>query len=623
MIVKMQKLTALVYHREYDAFLSQLQELGVVHIQAAQEGTPEPDSELACQMELSKRTEAIIAKLTPMAVGEITAKESEETAETLVNEAEALLAKQVTLQGEEKSLQQQVNLTATWGEYDVERVKSLLEIGYQMQFWTCMPKSFNLMSKSDEEAYAFPIAQDGSTLYFVTVSPSDHTPQLVEATPMAAPEVSHKEAVALFEENKKAQQEVEQQIKAYVTTKLAYLKHAQNQLSNSINLAQVQLTTAHAAADHLMVLEGWVPTDSVEHVNQYMATSGAYYEVREPRAEDNVPIKLRNNWFARKFEVLTSMYGMPDYNEWDPTPILAPFFTLFFAICMGDAGYGIIILLYGLLETAGKGSKVPIVGEMLKGCGPLVTILGAATLVVGLALGSFFSLNIASMDFVPEGIKSYYAFVQGNFPGTNFTFQMVGALIIGVFHICLALIFKAIVYTKKEGFASQLSSWGWVLLIVGGIITATMFMMGSLSQDTTTYILIGIGAVSALGIFLLNNVGKFKKNPVVAVLTNPLAGLYDTYNMASGLMGDVLSYIRLYALCLAGAKLGEAFNNIGDMLPIYGGIFIYIIGHVLNLLLSAISAFVHPLRLNFVEYFKNLGYNGLGTTYKPFEKTKK
>lgn len=620
MIVKMQKLTALVYHREYDAFLSQLQELGVVHIQAAQEGTPEPDSELARQMELSKRADAIMAKLAPS--GEVTAKASSEEAEALVNEAERLLEKQATLEAEEKDLQQQVSATTAWGEYDVERVNQLLKIGYQMQFWTCVAKSFELVSHSDENAYAFPIAQNGAMMYFVTVSPADHTPQLVDATSVATPAVSHSEAVALLEQNKKAQQEVEAQIKAFATGKLSYLKDAQNKLTNNINLAQVELTTATAAADHLMVLEGWVPTESADKVNSYMATTGAYYEVREPRADDNVPIKLRNNWFARKFEVLTSMYGMPDYNEWDPTPILAPFFTLFFAICMGDAGYGIIILLYGLLESAGKASKVPIVGEMLKGCGPLVTILGAATLIVGLALGSFFSLNIASMDFVPEGMKSYYAFVQGNFPGLNFTFQMVGALIIGVFHICLALIFKAIVYTKKEGFANQLSSWGWVLLIVGGIVTATLFMMGSLSQDTTTYILIGIGAVSALGIFLLNNMGKFKKNPVVAVITNPLAGLYDTYNMASGLMGDVLSYIRLYALCLAGAKLGEAFNNIGDMMPIYGGIIIYIIGHVLNLLLSAISAFVHPLRLNFVEYFKNLGYNGLGTTYKPFEKKK-
>ena len=96
--------------------------------------------------------------------------------------------------------------------------------------------------------------------------------------------------------------------------------------------------------------------------------------------------------------------------------------------------------------------------------------------------------------------------------------------------------------------------------------------------------------------------------------------------MASGLLGDVLSYVRLYALCLAGGALGSAFNTIGDMiagngglLAVCGAVLVYFIGHVLNLLLSAISAFVHPLRLKFVEYFKNSVYEGRGTGYEPLK----
>jgi V/A-type H+-transporting ATPase subunit I len=146
-------------------------------------------------------------------------------------------------------------------------------------------------------------------------------------------------------------------------------------------------------------------------------------------------------------------------------------------------------------------------------------------------------------------------------------------------------------------------------------------MVGTLSPETTRFVIIGIGAVSAVGIYLLNNIGRLKSSPLKALLINPLAGLYDTYNMASGLLGDVLSYVRLYALCLAGGALGSAFNQIGDMmaakdiLPVAW--LIYFVGHTLNLLLSAISAFVHPLRLNFVEYFKNSGYEGKGTGYEP------
>jgi V/A-type H+-transporting ATPase subunit I len=118
---------------------------------------------------------------------------------------------------------------------------------------------------------------------------------------------------------------------------------------------------------------------------------------------------------------------------------------------------------------------------------------------------------------------------------------------------------------------------------------------------------------------------RLVSKPVLGIILNPLAGLYDTYNMASGLLGDILSYIRLYALCLAGGMLGGAFNMIGDMVGADGGamiipaVIIYVIGHIFNLLMSAISAFVHPLRLNFVEYFKNAGFDGKGTGYNPYK----
>ena len=129
-----------------------------------------------------------------------------------------------------------------------------------------------------------------------------------------------------------------------------------------------------------------------------------------------------------------------------------------------------------------------------------------------------------------------------------------------------------------------------------------------------------IGIVSALGIFVFNTPGR---NPLV----NIGAGLWDTYNMVTGIMGDVLSYIRLYALGLAGGMLGAAFNDLGLMVRGDGGVggwiffvLILLLGHVINLLMSCLGAFVHPLRLNFVEYFKNAGYEGKGKKYNPLKK---
>jgi V/A-type H+-transporting ATPase subunit I len=255
----------------------------------------------------------------------------------------------------------------------------------------------------------------------------------------------------------------------------------------------------------------------------------------------------------------------------------------------------------------------------------MVFALGVATTLVGLALGTFFGLSL--IDYVPDGtpLHRYYEVVGGKFPGTSYSFQMASAIIIGVVHLCIAMMVKAILYTKKEGLSATLSTWAWNLLLIGGIIVGVLSMVGTLSFEITRGVIIVIGAVSAVGIYMLNNVARLKSSFIQGIIVNPLAGLYDTYNMASGLLGDVLSYVRLYALCLAGGALGSAFNTIGDMIAVNGGFaiggaaMVYFIGHLLNLLLSAISAFVHPLRLNFVEYFKNSGYEGRGTGYKPLK----
>ena len=164
-----------------------------------------------------------------------------------------------------------------------------------------------------------------------------------------------------------------------------------------------------------------------------------------------------------------------------------------------------------------------------------------------------------------------------------------------------------------------MSAWGWLILIVGGIAIALLTLGGIFSPNVTRWAIIIVGALSFLGIFLFNKPGR---NPLI----NIGAGLWDTYQTATGLLGDVLSYIRLYALGLAGGMLGGAFNTLGTMVLGDGGVgrwiafvLILLIGHTLNLLMCCLGAFVHPLRLNFLEYFKNSGYEGMGAKYNPLK----
>ena len=202
--------------------------------------------------------------------------------------------------------------------------------------------------------------------------------------------------------------------------------------------------------------------------------------------------------------------------------------------------------------------------------------------------------------------------------------QMVLSLAVGVVHICIAMTVKAVYAVKKNGFANSLGTIGWTLLIVGGVITGAIALGANLDKSLVKTIVIVLGIVSAIGIFLLNDIHR---NP----LKNIGSGLWETYNTVTGLLGDVLSYIRLYALGLAGGMLGAAFNQLGGMLlPEDGGfsvmwiffILIVVFGHVLNLAMCCLGAFVHPLRLNFLEFFKNSGYEGSGKTYKPLTTNK-
>ena len=199
------------------------------------------------------------------------------------------------------------------------------------------------------------------------------------------------------------------------------------------------------------------------------------------------------------------------------------------------------------------------------------------------------------------------------------------SLAIGVVHIIVAMTVKALCSTVRYGFMNSLSEWGWLLCVAGFVATGGLMYLERITPEVANMAFIIIGGISAIGIFLFNNI---RRN----IFINIGAGVWDTYNMATGLVGDVLSYIRLYALGLAGAMLGMVFNQLAFMIdiqipgvPVVGDVLtwifcglILVFGHALNIAMSCLSGFVHPLRLTFVEYFKNSGYNGKGEAYKPF-----
>ena len=581
MITQMKKYTFLVFHREYEAFLEQLRDLGVVHVTEKAAGVAD-DAHLQELLVKSDNTRKLIAQGAP---------------DQLLNEKAALEQRIAATQKEADKM-------AIWGDFSAERMEQLKAAGYNLRYFSCPKKLF-------QEEWGIVVAEQGATVYFVQVNNENEAPEGSQEQYLNA-----KSAADL-------QKDVEgltgllvaqnARIELWAKENIPALENELKQLQEQIDWKRVTLNTDSEADGSLKILEGFCPIDQVAALDAVLEKQEVYYQAEDPTAEDNTPIKLRNNKFTQLFESLTGMYGWPNYGEFDPTPILAPFFLLFFAMCMGDCGYGILLMIIGVLIAK---KKLNI--EMFDGLGPIITVLGVGTTVVGFFLGTFMGIDLYAAEWMPQALKS--VMIKGEVMG--YDIQMVLALCIGVFHICLAMVVKAICYTKQFGFKENIATWGWTLLIVGGLLVAILGMT-ILPAALFKGAIIAVGTVSALAIYIFNTPGR---NPLI----NIGAGLWETYNMATGILGDVLSYIRLYALGLAGGMLGAAFNNLGLM--VMGGstegatwqwlpfVLILVLGHVLNLAMSALGAFVHPLRLSFVEYFKNAGYEGKGTLYKPFKK---
>ena len=586
MITQMKKYTFLVFHRDYEAFLEQLRSLGVVHITEKASGTAE-DATLQSLLQQADRLRKTIAQGAP----------------------DQLLQEKSNVESRIAATEKEAKAMAVWGDFSAERIEQLQQAGYSLRFFVCPQKKF-------EAEWGTEVAVEKGQVYFVVVEKAGEESALSEELQAYSTELtlSKKSSAALLQDVEGLKGLLAAQnarIELWQKEQLPAMEQEYKETLQQIDWQRVTLNTDTVAEGALKVVEGFCPIDQTAALDTMLQKQNIYFQAEDPTEEDNTPIKLRNNWFTRMFECFTGMYGMPTYGEFDPTPILAPFYLLFFAMCMGDAGYGLVLIAFGLLVHY---KKLNI--SMFEGLGPIITTLGVGTAVVGLFLGTFFGIPLAQADWYPEALKGII--VQGTVMG--YDAQMVLAICIGVFHICLAMVVKAICYTKRFGFKENISTWGWLLLVVGSLSALILLMLFNAPAEVTKWTLIGIAGVSALGIYIFNKPGR---NP----LLNIGAGLWDTYNMATGLLGDVLSYVRLYALGLAGGMLGGAFNDLGLMVlgenPTWqwvGFVLILLIGHVLNVAMSALGAFVHPLRLTFVEYFKNSGYEGKGVAYQPFKK---
>jgi len=486
-----------------------------------------------------------------------------------------------------------------WGSFSHERLQQLKEAGFVLNFYACNLRKFD---QEWEVLYnAFEIDTVGSTRYFVTVTRPEEIVE-IDADPIKLANYTAEQLdVQILEIRAKIEEVkaglVEMSLRDYNT-----LKITQEDVLGKIDFDKVLLNTHSSAEEKVMLLEGWCPEESEEPLNAYLEESGVYYETTEPTEEDKVPVKLKNNRFARLYEMIGDLYDIPNYHEIDLTPFLRRLHVIF-GLCLGDAGYGLLLVLIAIFAR----KKVK---PALKPVLSLVIWLGSSTVIMGIVSGTFFGYNLLESE-IPwlESLKVIML-------DPNQLFYT--ALILGVVQIMFGMIIKAVGKVRRYGWAASLSTWGWIITLLGCGGTYGLSNYAGLDPAIAKWSYMIFGGIGALLIFILNNI---KRNPLI----NVGAGLWDTYNMATGLLGDVLSYIRLFALGISGAVMGFVFNDLaiklsGDI-PVISPIIMLIImlfGHGMNIFMSGLSAFVHPMRLTFVEFYKNAGFEGGGKKYKPF-----
>ena len=625
MIVKMMKYNIVLFSAERERFIERLRELGMVDITTSGWEPTEADRELVTAID--SRTKAL-ASLEQFAASE------EYVAGGKVAEGEVFksyLTAQATIasaKSENTRLEKLHDEWIAWGDFDCSTLAKLAESGVVLRYFTAQRAVFE---KSAEEWGAnlniAVVGEDDSAVRFVVIG-NGKEEIAIDAQEQKAPTMNNAEIKALIKANDAVIAEQNAVISAVADAKAEIEKELAT-LKSQMQDVRIEATADKAAEGLLLVLEGWAEKETSEQVDALLNDYPNVVYIKEnPTEEDETPVKLKNNRFARLFEMIGGLYALPKYGTLDMTPFFAPFYMLFFAICLNDAGYGAIIFALGLVLAL----KAP----KMRQAAYLTMVCGGATTLFGLYTGSLFGMSIPSLMGYEDMASCPIPFLD--FQGKFFTW----ALALGVFQILLGMLLDIVFKARHFGFSSITGKLGWFIVLLSGCLAGGLQMLdeswvipGFTTSSPAFYIAMAVGAIFML---FLNDM---KRKPMEYILLygfvkNAASGLWDTYNNVTGLLSDVLSYIRLFAIGLSGGVLAQVFNSlamgltgldagieqfgVGTIFQILGATAILLVGHGINLFMSAISSFVHPMRLTFVEFYKNAGFEMTTRSFEPLTK---
>lgn len=621
MVEKMKKIHLLMATADTETVLADLQKIGVVHIETGAVADDSGVMDLGSRIMALKKTNS---ELKSHAEGYGGEPHDSEIAESKIVDVEILQLQTREIQAElaryaaeSDRLQKDLAALAPWGRFDPSIMSRLEEAGVRITYHILPLKAFEAADFSDRHIEI--IREDKTRIYFIEICRSGMDKQV--DIPLFPEERLFKsgpdEVRRLIGGTDSAVKKLESRLTVLTLSRSIIVEEILS-LESERERRLAALSLGNEVDGEVMCLTGFIPVSLVPGLESFLEERSILPLITDSEQPGETPIKLKNGPVARLFEPITKIFGFPQYLEIDTTPFFAPFFAFFFGLCLADVGYGIIVTLSALAGFFLLKKKA------LKSLAALGFILGLTTVIGGLFLNTLFGMKIDSLPNLPEGVASLLLFRDIND-------AMAFSILLGVVQILIGFIMQVVNKWRQDGFTASLQPAGTFLLIIGTVVWAvgnmgSTFAVGPIPVGAwiamfgnTGGIGLGLAAFGVLLILFFNNPGK-------KFWIRPLLGLWEMYGIASGVPGDILSYIRLFALALAGGLLGGAINLIalmirGDDPGFFSWIFMLLVligGHFINFALAALGAFVHPLRLTFVEFYKAVGFKGGGIPYAPY-----
>jgi V/A-type H+-transporting ATPase subunit I len=586
MIVSMKQITLLVSSKDRDSALKQLRKLGAVHVHEIRTPVSEDIQALESRVDNVERALSVLKNYQNDKAGPETA-----DVETQVNGVITLTQKKDALTRELEENRELQSWFDKWGAISHVSVQKLRDSGIFIRLYTGDKNAFN---KIPEDKHVQVASDDGSVVNFALVSESvdEKLDFKEEPLPQAEPADVKKRVAEIVKEIEQIDSRLTD-LAGFMNSLVTY----KSDLMKRLELNKVKYGMGEI--DEIAYLQGFCPEDAIADFEKQAEKSGWGYTIEEPENPADVPTLIKNPKWLRMIQPVFDFMGtLPGYHEQDVSFIFLLFFSIFFAMLVGDGGYGLVFLV--LTVVLGRKSK----SDFIK----LLYVLSITTIVWGLITGNWFgSQAIGNIPF----LKMFVIPQLDSFSDVSVGFVMQLSLIVGIIHLSIAHFMAAL---KKINSLTALADIGWIVVLWGVFFVANKLV---LSKDTPA-IMVPL-LISGAAIILL--FANFQKNIIKGILTT-LGNLpLDVISSFS----DIVSYIRLFAVGFASFIVASSFNEmaIGSGInSVVSGIIaavILILGHTLNIALCGMSVLVHGVRLNMLEFSGHVGVQWTGKPYKPFK----